>query len=139
MGGFQSSDFRNFRKKSVPSRAPQKKLQKVTESVILTPIAPLRAAPGGNHTATMAITVTQFQTHLEAARVALGNEDYVTAETQAMQAQAALAGIPDGELGEGQVAWRDTVDKLLVTIRRARTRQSIANVGGIRRTKVEYV
>jgi len=71
--------------------------------------------------------------------VALGNEDYVTAETQAMQAQAALAGIPDGELGEGQVAWRDTVDKLLVTIRRARTRQSIANVGGIRRTKVEYV
>jgi len=88
----------------------------------------------------MSITVTQFHTHLDAARVAIGAGDYATAETQAMQAQTCLAGLPNGQdAGQSQVEWRETVERLLDMIRTARKAQAVSAVGGIQRSKISYV
>jgi hypothetical protein len=86
------------------------------------------------------VTVAQFHTHLEAARVALGTADYATAEREAVQAQVCLIGLPDGAHGaDTEVKWRDGVDKLLMEIRRLRRETDSLVAGGIQRTKVRYV
>lgn len=89
----------------------------------------------------MAITVTQFHAHLEAARVALAAADYVTAESQALQAQVCLAGLPEGQVNDtsGEIRWRETLERLLENIRRQKRTSLAATAGGMQRTKVTYV
>jgi len=86
----------------------------------------------------MAITVAQFQSHLDAARTAIGITDYTTAESEALQAQTCLAGIPDGELDGNRVEWRETIRDLLANIRRAAGEQRTTAAGGVQRTKTTY-
>ena len=87
----------------------------------------------------MAITVAQFQAHLDAARTALGTGDYATAQREALQAQAVLAGIPDGQRAGSEVTWRETVEKLLAAIERLKREAASESVGMIQSTGVKYV
>lgn len=85
-------------------------------------------------------TMTQFNTHLDAARGYIGTGDYDAAETEVLQAQACLAAFPDGQ-GEGlgsRVEWRDTLDKLLARIDRLRAR-AVNTAGGVQRQKFRFV
>lgn len=86
----------------------------------------------------MAIDVATMQTHLEAARVALGTGDYAAAEMQCLQAQACLAGLPDGRGGEHEMSWRESINTLLLAIRSAK-RSELAAGGGLQRTLITYV
>ena len=87
----------------------------------------------------MAITVAQMQTHLETARLAIGTGDLATAKTELLQAQACLAGLPDGEQDGSQIHWRTTIENLLESLEDAHTQSQAAAAGGIQQTKIEYV
>jgi len=88
----------------------------------------------------LAISVAQLNTHLEAARTAIAAADYDTAHTQAMAAQACLAGLPDGGQAGNTVEWRATIDGLLdrIGVARRRAASTDATTGGIRRTRIDY-
>lgn len=87
----------------------------------------------------MAITVTELQTHLEAARSALASSDFSTALTQAWCGLAVLAGLPNSQVGENRVEWRDSLNQLISACERGLNQQTAATAGGIQRTKVTYV
>ena len=88
----------------------------------------------------MAISVEQLQAHLDAARTAIGTADYVAAEREALQAQACLAGLPNGAVeNAASLEWRETIGQLLVNVRQARRDQQIAAVGGVQRQAITYV
>ena len=87
----------------------------------------------------MAVTVAQLKTHLEAARTYLGSADYDSALAEALQAQACIAGLPDGGQDAANVHWRDAIKTLIDEIRREQTNSQIATYGALQFTAVTYV
>ena len=89
----------------------------------------------------MAITVAQFHTHLEAARTAIGTADYATAESELLQAQTVLAGLPDGQdASQASYTWHQTGERLLEIVQKYRSAAALtAAGGGIQSTKLTYV
>lgn len=88
----------------------------------------------------MSTELTNFKADLLAARTAIGEGDYDTAETSLMQARMSLAAIPDRELDKMKMAYsREDLDALQRQINTARNRAAVASRGFIQRTRIKYV
>lgn len=84
------------------------------------------------------MAVSDLDTLISAAKTAIAASDWTTAENKLMQAQAELAGLPNGKAGDEEVQYRHrTIDDLLANVRRKAA--ASANSGaGIQRHNVEY-
>lgn len=70
----------------------------------------------------MADDLAEFRSLMSEARTAIGNGNYDTAETKAMQAHSVLTGLPDSSKGDTSISHRQgEVNALLKQIRRKRT------------------
>lgn len=80
------------------------------------------------------MSVTDINTRVAAAVVAIDAADYATAYIKLLGAKALLAALPDTKHGEIELEWdREAIDSLLTNVRRSQ--QSSA---GIRRSNVTY-
>lgn len=91
----------------------------------------------------MAVTITQLQTHVEAARSASASGDYATAEAQALAGLMVLGGLTEGaaagasfNLGNA----RQALESALETAKRLKRAALISSTGGsgIQRTRIKY-
>ena len=85
----------------------------------------------------MSITVSQLQSHLDTARTKIGQSDWDGAETELLQAQAVLSGLPNSsDVAGNSLDWRETISSLLKTVRRKRGAKKASQ--GFQSKPIEY-